>query len=273
MSPRLFGHVFTIETRKLLSYRVDFWISALATFLVQLTIAYYLWLAVFSARGVEEIGGYSMQDMVVYYVLVALLGRLVRGEERAMGVSTDIYEGSLSRYLVYPSSYFGFKYAEHLGQLLPSILQLVIFGGLAWALMPPGTPAADGGAGAARIAMTVGAIAAANLLHFLISFPLQSVAFWADNVWSLSVMLRLTSGLLGGALIPLDLFPAGATRVLEWLPFASLFWLPVATLNGRIDAWQWLLSMGVTLAWCGVFALVSRAVWRRGLRTYTGVGM
>ena len=38
----------------------------------------------------------------------------------------------------------------------------------------------------------------------------KAVAFWADNVWSLMVTQRFVSALLGGAMLPLAVFPESA---------------------------------------------------------------
>ena len=204
MRTALFGRILSLESRKLMSYRVDFWLNVLISFATQLAVAYFLWLAIFSHTATERIGGFTFEGMVLYYVLAILLGRLVRGQEREMGAAQDIYDGTLTKYLLYPTDYFGFKYAAHLGDLLPGMVQLVLFAllSLVFLELPEElvmTPA--------TVAMAIVAVALANLLMFLMRFVVQLVAFWADNVWSLNVMLRFSSELLGGLLLPLSLFP------------------------------------------------------------------
>jgi ABC-2 type transport system permease protein len=102
---------------------------------------------------------------------------------------------------------------------------------------------------------------------------LQGVAFWADNVWSLNVMFRFASQMLGGLLLPLSLFPAWSQPVLEVLPFTYLFYFPTTTLLGQVSTAEWATGLAISLGWCGALALVSRAVWRRGRLVYTGVGI
>ncbi len=51
MNTRLFLHVFTIQARKLMSYRADFWLSSVVSFLVELGIMFFLWRAVFAESG------------------------------------------------------------------------------------------------------------------------------------------------------------------------------------------------------------------------------
>jgi ABC-2 type transport system permease protein len=266
----LFSRVLSLETRKLMSYRVDFWLNVLVAFATQLVVAYFLWLAIFGYAESDRIGGFTFETMVVYYVLVILLGRIVRGMERHMGAALDIYDGSLTKYLLYPTDYFGFKYAAHLGGMLPGVLQLLLFCALALVLfdLPEELTVTPLSA-----LMAVCTMALANLLMFLMRFVVQLVAFWADSVWSLNTMLRFTSDLLGGLMLPLSLFPQWAQEVLVWTPFPYLYWVPVMTLLGEIGPAEWARGMVVTAVWAAVMAGVALAVWWRGRLSYTGVGI
>ncbi len=266
----LFAKVVGLEARKLMSYRADFWLSAIAAFVVQLAVAYFLWLAIFEASGSGEIGGLSLAGMVLYYVLAILLGKMVRGQERSISMARDIYEGHLTRYLIYPVDYFRFKYAEQIGALVPALVQLAVFGTLAalFLEMPAGLAITAGSVARALVAVALG-----NFLHFLIIYPLQGIAFWADNVWSLNVAFRFTAEILGGLMLPLTVFPEWARQVLELLPFQYLFYFPVISLTGQVEGMAWLRRLAIGIAWCGLIGFVGRAVWRRGTKVYTGVGI
>jgi len=270
VSPRLFLHIMSLEARTSMSYRVDFWISAVVGFLAHFGLMYFLWGAMFAESGETRIGGYDFPTMLFYFVAVILYGKLVRGPDMSGGVSDDIYEGGLNRYLVFPTSYFLFKYAQNLGALLPALMQLALFG--VWFLfvldLPPDVQLTP-----LTVAMGLVSVAVANLLYFVMLFPLRCVAFWADNVWSLVVALRFTSGILGGFLIPLSVFPEWSRAILAWLPFRFLFDFPVNVTLGKIPAGEWALGLGLALAWAGVMALIGRVVWRRGELQYSGIGI
>lgn len=267
MRPRLFAHVVGTEARRLMSYRVDFWITALAGFGVSLMIAWFLWRSLLGDAG--EIQGYTLDRMLRYYVLTILLAKLVRGPERGGALSQEIYDGSYTRYLVYPTGYFAFQYARHLGGLLPCLAQLLVFGATAPFFLDDPLQ----GIGWASAGMALASLAVANLLHFLMLYPIQAVAFWADNVWSLMVMAHFATNLLGGFFLPLDLFPDWAQRLAFHLPFPYFFYVPVKVLVGELPFHFWLQGMGVALAWCAILVMVGQAVWRRGDRQYTGVGI
>jgi ABC-2 type transport system permease protein len=268
--PALLAKTMGMEARKAMAYRADFWVEALFVFASEFGVAWFVWTAVFDATGRETVGGLTRGAAFLYYALVILVGKFVRGNEFGdAAVSQDIYEGGLTRYLLYPASYFGFKYAQHLGSLFPALLQLVLFGVAASLLLS----SADVSLSAQSVAMGAVSVFAANLLYFLIGFPLHCVAFWADNVWSLSVAQRLVAQLLGGLLVPLSAWPAWAQDVLAWLPFRHLFWEPVMTVLGRRTPEAWGTNLLVALLWCAAFALLGRLLFRRGSLRYSGVGI
>jgi ABC-2 type transport system permease protein len=269
--PKLFYQVFTMELRKLLSYRANFWIHAFFGYLIHIGVVYYVWRAAFTESGKQMIGEFTFAQMVTYYVLALLLGKMVRGSEfGAGGLSDEIYQGTLTRYIIYPVRYFFFKYAQHLGQIAPALFQLLIFGAISiyafdltqYVHVTPST-----------VVMCLLSVAAANLMHLLIYWSVETVAFWQDSAWSLVVMTRFSLALLGGLMLPLSLFPEPVQRVFSVLPFQYLFTFPVRVMMGRVSPMEWIVGFISCLLWSGVFGVVAAVVWRRGMRQYTGVGI
>lgn len=262
-------HVFSIELRKLFTYRVTFWLNFIVGTLAELTVSYWLWSALFESRGATQMEGYSFHGLLYYALFASLTGRIVRGVE-ARFISVEIYEGTLNRYLLYPLPFLGYKYVTHLAQQLIAMLQLVFTAALliGWLGLPQ-----DQNLTFANFALGGVTCLASGYLYFTIAGTLEMVAFWQDTVWNLMAMLRFITHLLGGALIPLAFFPDWARKTLELLPFAQLISFPVRTLLGRVTPEEWLTSMAVTLAWAAVMSFVARTVWRRGTKIYAGVGV
>lgn len=270
MTPRLFLQVVSMEARRRMSYRVDFWINAVAGFAAEFAIVWFLWSAMYRESGSEVIAGFSFDQVIVYYVVAILVGKIVRGTEFDGQPSEDIYQGGLNRYLVLPAPYFGFKYAQATGALLPAFVQAVMFGGGWWLIM--GGVGFEGvtwlGVGMACVALLL-----ANILYYMMAYTLHCISFWADNVWSLLVALRFTTSLLGGLMVPLALFPERLRVINEYLPFRNLFALPAEAFLGRVGFEAWLQGMWVGVAWLVIVTGVSRVVWRRGELQYSGVGI
>ncbi|HUP56114.1 MAG TPA: ABC-2 family transporter protein [Bdellovibrionota bacterium] len=261
--------VYSVELRKALAYRIDFWVQVIASVITEMVIVYFLWQAIYASRGTTEMGGFTFGAIMLYYLLAHITSKVLHGPDFGF-MSVEIYEGSLTRYLVYPVSFHGYKLAAYLAKSSVAILQLfvLLIAYLSIFGQPEGVTLVP-----SSLLMGVVAIVSATCLYFSIAAILETVAFWADNVWSLAVMLRFATALLGGALIPLTLFPESAQRVLAWLPFAYLIKFPVETMMGRHGLIDWLLGLGVCTLWTAVFLAIGWYVWRRGLKQYSGVGV
>lgn len=270
MTPRFYLMMATMSLRRRMSYRSDFWISSVAVFLISFAVVYMVWRSVYLESGREEIGGFTFHGMVVYYLLAMLLMRMTRGGEGASIVSAEIYDGSLTRYLVYPTHYFALKYFQRLGEMIPVAIQAALLGVILAAVLgvPAGvvlTPA--------TLSMAAVAILLANVLCFLMFVLVEMIAFWADNVWALNIALGMALAVLGGRTFPLSLFPEWFQQVMVWLPFQYTLYTPVAILLGEVSGAEWLRGCAVSLGWCVAMGAAARVVWRRGSYEYSAVGI
>lgn len=253
--------------QRMIAYRAEFWIGFLGSLLSQFAVAFFLWKAIFLARGAAEMGGYTFGGLMLYYLLVPLVERVGHVQEMS-GFSGEIYDGGLSRYLLYPVSYFRIKYAANLAQSTVYLgqLGLVLLG---YCLLF-GKPA---GLTAVSLLQGLAALWASATLCFFLSAAVEMAAFWADNVWSLWVLVRMAASLLGGGMIPLAFFPGWARSVMEWLPFGRMISFPIRCLLGETGWAEWLSGMGLAFAWAGICGAATALLWRRGLKIYAGVGI
>ncbi len=268
-NPRYLWSVFTLELRKLMSYRVDFWTSTLLSVLCQIVVAFFLWKAVFLQIQGDSIHGFTFSSIVLYYLFMPLSNKLVRGPEMSF-IASEIYDGSLNRYLIFPVSYFAYKLASHLAYsfvslfqaLLLTILYITVIG---W---PSEVPFHS-----SSLLFSLGAVVCSIFLYYTLSGAIEQIAFWADNVWSLLVMQRFVLNLLGGALIPLAFFPTWAQELLRYTPFPYMVAFPVRCLMGQVGLQEWALSILILCLWSAVATVLWFWLWRKGSYQYAGVGI
>jgi ABC-2 type transport system permease protein len=263
------GHALSLHLRRMLAYRADFWVDFLGALLLQVGLAWFLWKAMFAVRGTQQIEGWSFDALMLYYLMVPLMERITRGQEQGF-LSTEIYDGGLSRYLVYPINVFTYKYIERIAVAVVGSAQLALVLGIYLTLRDVPAPFSIDGWG-----VLAGLLAAlvASILYFLMAAGVEMVAFWADNVWSLMVLLRFCIRLLGGGMIPLALFPHWSQSLLDMLPFASLLSFPIRAFLGELSPAEYFRSMAMLVGWIGIFSLLTAWIWRRGTLRYTGIGM
>lgn len=267
MSGALPLHFYLLELKKLISYRAEFWIGFIGSVLSQFGVAFFLWTAIFAARGAETMAGYTFGALMLYYLLVPLVERVVNGQEMGF-MSAEIYDGGLTRYLLFPVSYFRVKYMAKLAQSTVYLAQLILVLALFLAVFrAPFTM------GPRAAAMALPVFLLSGLLIFALTACIEMLAFWADNVWSILVLNRMITNLMGGGLLPLAFFPEKVQAALEYLPWIRLVSFPIRCLLGQVGPAEWLRGLGFTALWFAVFASLAAWMWRKGIKGYTGVGI
>lgn len=261
--------VFLTEVKNILSYRVEFWLNFFTAVGVQLVIAYFIWRSIFEYNNVDQMRGYSLQVLVLYFLIVAIFGRVTRGQDIGV-VSRDIYEGTLTKYIIYPLPFFQYKLITYTAYscfyfaqfLIVMTVYLLVFG------VPEGIEISLTNFFMSSITLALGAF-----VYFLITICVEMITFWADKTWSLMVMLRMTAGYLGGGIIPLTFFPEWAKSILFFTPFPHFLSRPTRLLLGLEGFSAFSNSLLILGLWALFLPMLAKSIWNRGKYNYTGVGI
>lgn len=267
---RLLPHIFMIEMRKFLAYRIDFWGNFFGGVVIEFVMAYYLWSSIFAATGKDNFGGYSFDQLMIYYFLVPAVAQMVHAHTMHF-MSQDIYDGGLNRYLIYPLSFIFYKFVSHYTYSIVAFGQFVLVLTLILVFLGPGGFGAEIPWDRIGIGLLVTMCGAGT--YFFIAGTLEMIAFWVEGVWSILVILKLSMRLLGANLMPLALYPDWGQEILRVLPFYYFTGFPVDIMLGRVSADQIYSGTAILLAWTVVLAICMRIVWNRGRLQYTGVGI
>jgi ABC-2 type transport system permease protein len=115
----------------------------------------------------------------------------------------------------------------------------------------------------------------AFLTFFSFNFLLGVAALRLKNTLAMRSVKHIVIGMLAGAFFPLDFFPDGMIRVLNWTPFPHLFYWPAQFFLNRAEASSWsdLLQNLVTgIGWLAVLLGTGLLLWRRTVRHYVDAG-
>jgi ABC-2 type transport system permease protein len=263
-----FRFVISMEFRKILAYRSDFWVTFLGQTLVQLLVARALWQSIFQSQNVTEMNGYTLQTMTLYYLIVPLGIKILSGENIGF-IAREIYDGSFSRYLIYPLSVFSYKSCTFLTHSFFYALQLILIVLIFCGFFYPEFLTAHffGSLVIGTFLFLLGAVA-----YLMMALFIELLALWADNIWSLMVMFRFFTSFLGGGFIPLSFFPLWARDFLQLTPFPYLISLPLKTIMGQNTPIEILTGMVVLVVWILFFKLAVKVLWAKGQLRYSGVG-
>lgn len=245
-----------------MAYKLDFVLWAILHPL-QIAVYYFLWVSVYKYGGLEYVAGYSLNNMITYYVLSIVVGALtwVGIEEE---IEEDIVSGNMIQKMTKPMSVGEYFFFEHIGYKLLEVLLIVIptllSGYLLFGAQLTSFP---------NLLLFSFFSTTAMVMNFLLSLTVGALAFWMKKIHSLVKLKRTALFLLSGGLFPLELLPAGVRALFDLLPFKYLLYVPIKAYFGEVRAEHFLFSIG----WVFLTYLCYKLVWRRAYKQFQGVGV
>ena len=220
--------------------------------------------------GVWRVAAAANGGAVVGYSAVALTWYIATSEATTLAlnarlideVGTDIASGAIAVELLRPASVLWLRVASELGRALPRLVVIAPVGvGLA-------TLTAGGPPHLGALALAVPSIALALAANVVAQHAFAASAFWVRSAGSAWFLYQKLVFVLGGMLIPLEVFPGWLETTSRFLPFRAMAYAPARLAAGHLEPWLLLEQLG----WLAVVALLATAVFRRGERHLQVVG-
>lgn len=272
---RIWWTFFQVSINERLVYRGDFMIGTLMRFLPTLT-QIFLWWAIYDVvaqSGGDSIASYRYGDMVAYYLMVTISRAFSSMPGLTSGIANQVRSGEIKKFLIQPIDMQGCllvqRVAHKLVYYLIATLPFALVFFLCRDFFIDGWPAMD---------VTI-VFFASLILSFLLGFFLESaiglVSFWFLEVTSLTFIYMLMNFLLSGHMFPLELLPDSPVNVrgfVEFLPFKYLAYFPAAVFLGKVEGVEMYRGLAIEASWVLFFVIVSRIMWIRGVKRYSGFG-
>jgi ABC-2 type transport system permease protein len=187
----------------------------------------------------------------------------------AGGISRDIREGTLKKYLVQPLDMIGYllsyRAAHKAAYITTSFLP---YAGLFAACYHYFDGFPD--------TLTFAAYLLSLFMCFLIGFFFEAcigmIGFWVLEVTSLLWIVTTLNYFISGQMFPLDLLPEPWRTVLKLLPFQYLAYFPAVVFLGKVQGWDLVKGLLAEAAWVLALVLLARWLYHRGLRRYSAYG-
>lgn len=178
-----------------------------------------LWQVTYSETGASELGGFTLAQMLWY---LCMTEAIVLSEPRITNeVDRDVRTGAVAVQLIRPLSYPLYRLCTTIGERAVRFGLNIIVGSVVIWLFVGAIPFSLPGLAIFAISLPF-----AFVLDFVSYFLIGLGAFWMEDTSGLRLIYSRLTMILGGMLIPLELFPEAVQPFLNALPFASVVYGP-----------------------------------------------
>ena len=250
-----------------MAYRFDVIMTAVST-IWRVAFAWILWSAIFTDR--DDVGGFTLQAMLSYYVINSFLSTMDMSGGVSMEVSERIKGGTYSKFMVIPSNPQLHFLSQTLGAsayygifaLLAAVVSAFVFRiNLIFAANPAQILLA--------VAVFLLGIVFMNSYQFFVgiwAFKFQDIRFLLFTFPTVVQFFR-------GEFVPLSLLPNALAYSLRYFPFTHITYTPTMLLTGKMDLSEGLTGLAVLSVWTFGMIIISQLTYKKLRIKYEGVGI
>lgn len=232
-------------------------------FLVQ----YFIWSAVYSSK--TSITGLTLEQMLIYYGVSSLITYLTF-DSADWNLQMLIRTGKFVTFLLRPISHFYFALCQKIGhrllafwlEFIPVYLFFIFFFGIK--LIPP------------YPLWTVVSITLSFILVFLANYCIGVTGFWLTKTEGLRRAFLIIKDICAGVFVPLTLFPGVIQKVLFFMPFQFITYVPSRVFIGSYELAGITMSIPQIVGLQAVAVLIMylfyKLLWHLGIKRFAGVG-
>lgn len=221
-------------------YKSNFYLFTLNR-IVEVVVYIFVWQAIYNQTG--DAGGYTIGQMVTYYILVFSLNSLA-----CWGINEDmahsIRNGNINKELLNPITYFQYYFGINLGEMafagVVGIATFIICS-IFWSISLP-----------VSFLHFILCIIVALLgipVTFFIQIIIGTVGFYTSSIWGMQIFRKAITTIFSGIIAPITLFPKWFQKLANILPFKELVYTP-------INIWLGQISINEI-----IFVIIKQVVW------------
>lgn len=261
-----YWRIYTMSAARAITYRLNFVLGRLQN-LMWLLVFYFIWTSL--SRQTGSFAGLTEAELITYVFMVHLLRPFIFGTQMTI-IADEISGGIFASYLTKPLDYFWLNYARDLGE--KTVLTLAAAAEISIAqLFVPFQFMAHLSHPAYLILFILAALGA-HFLYALMGYCLGLIAFWSNDAVGPRFLFNWIVEFTSGSFYPLRIVTGFFSRVLSWLPFSYVMYVPILIFLKKLTLPGSLSALINQLLWIAAMVILTIFFWRRGLRQYCGDG-
>lgn len=203
------------------------------------------------------------------YILFGSFIRSIVLSTTTMEIHNQINQGNLSFLLIRPIDFFRYYFARDAADKLLNIFFSILEVSLMWILLQP-TIFIQLNSGINII--SVAAIVMGAVIYFYFSCLMSFLGFWTPDAWAPRFLSFVIIEFFAGGLFPLNILPDILYQLSRVLPFYYFIYFPLSVYLGQVSGYALIIEFSIGLVWLWIMIMISKTVWKSGLKIFTAEG-
>lgn len=206
-------------------YKSNFYLFTLNR-IVEVVVYIFVWQAVYNQTG--NAGGYTIAQIVTYYVLVVTISPIV-----LWGINEDmahsIRNGKINKELLNPITYFQYYFGVNLGEIgfaLAVGIAVFIVSSVLWNVLFP--------VSIGNFILFLSVILLGIPITFFLQMIVGTAGFYTNSIWGMQILRKAIISIFSGIIAPITLFPEWFQNLANILPFKELIYTPINIWLGQV---------------------------------------
>jgi len=234
---------------------------------VYFIVQYYIWTAVYSGK--TSLNGMELSEMLTYFGITTLIGYITM-DFADWNLQMLVRTGKFLTFALRPIHHRFFALSQKIGHRILGLFFefipcLFIFGFIFKINLSP-----------ANYGWTIISVVLAFLMNLYLNYTIGLTAFWLVQATGVRRVYLLLQSIFSGGLVPLVFFPKILQKLLLFLPFQYVSYVPAMVFIGRYTLAGVSIPIpqivGLQAIAVVVTALISEIVYRSSMKRFTGVG-
>jgi ABC-2 type transport system permease protein len=233
-------------------------------FLVQ----YFIWHAVYTGK--DNINGLTLEQMLSYFGIAAVINYLTF-DFADWNLQMLVRTGKFITFALRPMPHWLFALAQKIGHrslgfMIEFVPMFLIFMFIFGIKLVPAAPI-----------WAVISIVLSFLMNFMINYCVGLTAFWLVRAEGVRRVFLLLKDISAGVFVPLTFFPEWTQKVLFFLPFQFITYVPTRVFIGKYELAGYSFKIPAIVALqagaTALMAIFMLLLYRASMRRFTGVGV
>lgn len=245
---KVYNQIIKTGIIRSLTYKFEVYSNILMQTIIMIASAYF-WKALF--KNADSVQGVTVNTMLVYIVVSSMIS-IVLSSDVEWRIMKSVEKGTIAIDMMRPINVFSIFFAEDIAKLISLIFQnllpVFIIGSLIIGIPKPASFTA--------FVLFLVSLIMAFFINWFIAVMFGMISFWAIEMSAIFQVKKHLIRLLSGSIIPIWFFPGWLQNILNVLPFAYLYQLPLDIYIGKATNGDIAKGMLVQFMWLTLVILM-----------------